>query len=117
MNPIILLIIPLLVLAPSLAYATADSDYRTGYTGVIDVYKCLAHPEFSNGTIKPDCDTGAPITPSNHYVCSDGDKEAANMTACTDGYANGFVDWCAKNKADCAEMIKTDNGPYIHKEN
>jgi hypothetical protein len=105
MNTIILLIIPLLVLAPTLAYATADSSYTLGYKTSYDWYKCYTE-EHQNEA----CDT-----PNHniHETCSEM-SSIDNQTACVDGMVNGWIDYCKTYMNDCLRNTLYGDFPDVH---
>ncbi|MFZ0514399.1 MAG: hypothetical protein WAM14_22535 [Candidatus Nitrosopolaris sp.] len=54
-----------------------------------------------------DCGMGLTYGPDND--CSS--TRETNMTACADGYYNGFIHWCSTDVKDCADKLKGGTGP------
>ena len=71
-----------------LAHATNESSYNWGYTGAYGIYHCAAHEkEVSANNPEAACDDG-----QNYYIpCGLADKGVTNVTACNDGYRDGFA--------------------------
>ncbi len=104
---ILLLIIPPLF-APTLVWATNESLYKTGYNGAFDVFRCLASPTVSN-----DCNSQG-YALNQYDVCSTNDfKPVSNMTACADGYADGFAHWSASDISSCSKQVRADAIPHM----
>jgi hypothetical protein len=88
---IMLGIIPLLVIAPTLAYATNEGSYKLGYNTAFNAYKCV---------YTDDCDMVGSQSPV-YDLCALGvhstieKPTVTNTTACSDGYVNGWKAWCS----------------------
>jgi hypothetical protein len=88
MNAIgLLIIILLLVIAPTLAYATNESSYKDAFRIAGEDYSCTT-PEMA----------GRAVT-----LCSSFD----NQTDCVDGYIHGWKHWCTTHAKDCIRDIAT----------
>ena len=79
------LILPLLllvVITPTVAFATNESSYKFGYKAAYEGYKCHAEEN----------DCGAPSS-NIEEQCSDQVTHGAvdNQTACADGWVNGMT--------------------------
>ncbi len=98
---IMLGIIPLLVLAPTLAFATNESSYRDAFKSTFEAYKCVQ---------TGDCDSPSPRTSDVMAGCSD----STNMTACLEGTINGWKAWCKTNVNYCLDHISYGYFPDVH---
>ena len=101
MNPMILLIIPLLMITPTLAFATNESSYKYGYNAAISNLTNLITVPSSWNTQAPNiCDTenGCPGSDDVQNYCLTGETDkVTNSTACIDGYVNGWRHWCTED--------------------
>jgi len=109
MNTIILLIIPLLVLAPTMAYATNEGSYLYGKKqGRYDWESCTTYAD-KDGNY-PACDgLGFSCDPSNSHVFvrnqttglldQSNSVIVTNQTACSDGYIHAWNHVCDQDKA------------------
>jgi hypothetical protein len=104
---IMLGIIPLLVIAPTLAYATNEGSYKLGYNTAFNAYKCV---------YTDDCDMVGSQSPV-YDLCALGvhstieKPTVTNTTACSDGYVNGWKAWCSSNVKDCLDDVLNGNFP------
>ena len=106
----LLIMIPifLMTLTPIIAHATNESSYKTGYNGAFDIFRCLATPTVSN-----ECD-GQGYTFNQYDVCTTSNfRPVSNMTACADGYADGFARWCASDVIACSKQVRADAIPHM----
>jgi hypothetical protein len=84
-----------------------ELSYNYGYDGAFGILNCLAH-------MKSDCDIQHGYSFDKSLNQSDAcNGDSLNMTACSDGYADGFAHWCAKNVADCSKQVRVDAIPHI----
>ena len=107
-----LITIPLLLLTPALTWATNESSYKYGYDGAFGIFNCLTR----DWKVPPvsDCDVQDGYRFNQFDTCnSDPHGGMTNETACADGYADGFVHWCAKNIAFCSQLVRADAIPHI----
>jgi hypothetical protein len=99
------------VITPTLAYATNESSYLVGYQQATHQYPgCTI---IDPGGSEPGCpDSDAAI-----YSCYKGEtlfhtsETVTNVTACMDGYVNGFNHYCKEHVKDCAENTINGNIP------
>jgi hypothetical protein len=99
-----ILLIPLLVITPTLVFATNNSDYKYGFKNGFEGYKCASD--------NPDCDF--PSSESPIYDLCTKDNKITNMTACTDGYVNGWETFCKAHIDGCLYNILYGYFPDIH---
>jgi hypothetical protein len=97
MLPLLLLV----VITPTLAYATNESSYRYGYSTTFNAYKC---------NITDDCDM-INSDPLNGCWTING---VTNETACADGNVDGWKAWCKTDIKNCLDNVLNGNFPDIH---
>lgn len=90
---------------PTFTMATNESSYKLGYDGAFDIFRCLTHPQPSGSV----CDDQG-YTFNQYDVCIN-DKALTNQTA--DGYADGFVHWCASDLVGCSKQVRADAIPHM----
>jgi hypothetical protein len=85
------------------AFGTNESSYSWGYTGAVSIYQCAAR---AIQDPHEDCNDGQDYYPS--AICWTR-NEITNLTACNDGYLDGYAHWCASDEKHCAQLIRAGN--------
>ncbi|MGC2575030.1 MAG: hypothetical protein WA364_26260 [Candidatus Nitrosopolaris sp.] len=98
------LLIAILAAAPTLAYATNEGSFISGFwsgssTGPNNAPGQNANPSFDSNTCK------LSSSDTSFTVKSEVIPAVTNTTACEDGWFTGYKNWCAKNSMDCVNNI------------
>jgi hypothetical protein len=82
-----------------MAHADNESSYQWGYRDGFDDYSYAI--KYGNDF------------PSSNIadVCKGVPEAVTNQTACTDGYVNGWKDWCMTDMKDCLEAVQSGDFP------
>src|SRR5215831_12488432 len=119
MKQLMLIVIPLLLLTPALTWATNESSYKLGYDSASIIFTCISHDD--KVPSESACDRQTPYSFNQYDTCGyrysppshEDILTLSNMTACTDGYADGFTHWCVKNLALCEIQVRANTIPHI----
>ena len=89
-----------------IAYGTNESSYKYGFSSAVGVDQCYVHTPPNE-----DCGESVNSSPGTYCDC-DGNaiSQITNATACTDGYYQGFIDWCKSDVDGCVSILSADSG-------
>lgn len=102
LKPVIKLMIAALlvviILAPTLSYATNESSYKHGLSSGFNDYQCTVKPV---QLYNQESDCGYP---SSNFDIQTGHQTSGvtNITVCIDGYIQGWARWCKTDALTCA---------------
>jgi hypothetical protein len=112
---IIMLALVGLALTAQTAFATNESSYEYGYKEAFNNYKCFItnkceQPEDNSANSGVDyiCDN----LPALNKAAGFSSVTITNITACDDGYINGWKDWCKTDAFNCTATSSYENTIY-----